>query len=678
MKKINSLFLITIFFGNSCTFAQATSYSNVAKKHLPIFSFEQPVCAQEPVQQNILKRIALELNPKIEKSLPLAEYEYYRIVYNLFETIQTTDTDTINGNCLHDLNILHTESESKKTLVSLFDKTNTKFGHVYLSNLLASPTTDIKKLQSRQAITHFLLKNKTVHNQIKMHLEAIKKAEDEFLFLWKTESKNIDSINPVGTSYYNYSLPGLNKLNALNKSSIIQQVTTLTGVFDYPAQLVIGTTLTAFTTNYVAQNANYYFTKYSPTVLSDATNSGAKYATEWMENVKKSCTPDNAFVAKTLLTAWTTYKILGQALITSKRISFLRTMQAKMIPLASVIRSMKSLEDIVSQHPELSQNLEYFHDLDASFGKNATASDSLKALINLFETNTFSDQNSFVLLYGRITAAYAILLDIKDEFTPALHALGEIDTYAGIATLVDIYQNTNTPFTPALYSTDTAAPFIDINTMWNPFVSQNNAVTNSIILGGSERHNGIITGPNAGGKSTFLKGLTISIIAGQTIGFVPATTMKFTPFSKISTYMNITDDILAGNSLFQSELIRAKKLMDTVKEAHAHNKFSFAVLDEVFCGTSPKEGEAASYSLAHKLGAITTNISLIATHFPLMTTLEENTHNYNNYQVRVEYQEDGSFIYPYKLQRGIADQNVAFDMLNAEGFDIENFEIAAG
>ncbi|MCF7900128.1 hypothetical protein K9K77_01330, partial [Candidatus Babeliales bacterium] len=250
-------------------------------------------------------------------------------------------------------------------------------------------------------------------------------------------------------------------------------------------------------------------------------------------------------------------------------------------------------------------------------------------------------------------------------------------TYAGIATLVDNNQKPDTPYTPAGYITGTHSPLIDIKNMWNPFVPQKHVVTNSIVLGSNERHNGIITGPNAGGKSTFLKGLTISIISGQTIGFVPATDMKFTPFSKISTYMNIVDDISAGNSLFKSEVIRAKKLMDTVKEANTHNTFSFAVLDEVFCGTSPKEGEAASYSLAHKLGSITTNITLIATHFPLMTTLEENTHNYNNYQVRVDYKEDGSFAYRYKLEPGIADQNVAFDILKEEGFDIENFETTA-
>ena len=51
----------------------------------------------------------------------------------------------------------------------------------------------------------------------------------------------------------------------------------------------------------------------------------------------------------------------------------------------------------------------------------------------------------------------------------------------------------------------------------------------------------VITGPNAGGKSTFIKSVTLSLILSQNVGYILGTSMKMTPFKLINTYLNIPD-----------------------------------------------------------------------------------------------------------------------------------------
>jgi DNA mismatch repair ATPase MutS len=132
--------------------------------------------------------------------------------------------------------------------------------------------------------------------------------------------------------------------------------------------------------------------------------------------------------------------------------------------------------------------------------------------------------------------------------------------------------------------------------------------------------------------------------------------------------MNITDDTAGGNSLFKSEVLRAQSLLKTIADLDK-KKFSFSIMDEMFSGTSPREGEAAGYAVAKNLGANTNSIAVIATHFPKLKELEKTTGNFKNYQVRVAYAQDGSFTYPFKLEEGAADQNVAIAILQQQGFD---------
>lgn len=343
-------------------------------------------------------------------------------------------------------------------------------------------------------------------------------------------------------------------------------------------------------------------------------------------------------------------------------------LHAQLISVATIIRAMNACSTLIEQNKKLADGLEHKEDLRVLFDTTSKkVSPKLHKLVALLLTNTFKGQASYFSLKGRVLAAYSLMQDVKDELAPALRALGEVETILSTAKLYKKFESKKVQFTFPTYL-NANAPTISMSGMWNPFVATDKVVENSITLGNTMPQNVILTGPNAGGKSTFLKGTCLSILLAQTLGIAPVKELAFTPFSKINTYMNITDDTAGGNSLFKSEVLRAQGLLESVKNLNSKN-FSFSIMDEMFSGTSPKEGAAASYAVAKGLGEINNSILLLATHFPLLTELETETKDFKNYQVRVVRHDNGGFSYPFKLEEGIANQNVAMDILQQQGFN---------
>ena len=74
--------------------------------------------------------------------------------------------------------------------------------------------------------------------------------------------------------------------------------------------------------------------------------------------------------------------------------------------------------------------------------------------------------------------------------------------------------------------------------MWNPIIGKQDSVKNSIEIGNNNPNNIILTGPNAGGKTTFIKSVCLQILLSQTLTLNSCESMKFTPFSLIGSHMN--------------------------------------------------------------------------------------------------------------------------------------------
>ena len=212
----------------------------------------------------------------------------------------------------------------------------------------------------------------------------------------------------------------------------------------------------------------------------------------------------------------------------------------------------------------------------------------------------------------------------------------------------------------------------------NPLLDHKIAVSNSVTLGGvNATHSAIITGPNEAGKSTSaIKCWPIALVFAQSFGIAPAKRLVCSPFAKIMTYLNITDDIAVGNSHFKAGVLRASEIVAMTKKLQP-GQYAFVALDEVFNGTTYKEGQAAAYSLIDYLGNHPQLLTVTATHFPAITDLEEkNKHLFKNFKVEVAYDNNGAMKYPFKLEPGISRQCIALDILRKEGYG-EDFLVRA-
>lgn len=191
----------------------------------------------------------------------------------------------------------------------------------------------------------------------------------------------------------------------------------------------------------------------------------------------------------------------------------------------------------------------------------------------------------------------------------------------------------------------------------------------------SER-NMILTGPNAGGKSTIIKSIMISILLAQTLCIANAESLRLIPFKYINTQINIPDS-KGKQSLFEAEMFRAKTNFDILAQLKPTDT-SVIAMDEIFSSTNPVEGIAGAYAIAKKLGEKTNVINIISTHYIYLARLRQlreqidgkSKRIFCNCKMNVNMDaQDNVVEYPYKLAKGISRQFVALELLRKNGFD---------
>ena len=190
------------------------------------------------------------------------------------------------------------------------------------------------------------------------------------------------------------------------------------------------------------------------------------------------------------------------------------------------------------------------------------------------------------------------------------------------------------------------------------------AVDNDWTLG---QHHALLTGPNAGGKSTLMKATLATVLMAQTLTIAPCSvSCHMTPFTYISSHINVPDS--AGReSLFEAEMYRAKRNLDKLAGL-APGKRALIVMDEIFSSTNPVEGIAGAYAVARRLASTPGTLAIISTHYTYLCKLERDTHGaFKNFRMPVPT--SSSSLSPYKLMQGVSRQYVALELLRRSGFD---------
>lgn len=351
-------------------------------------------------------------------------------------------------------------------------------------------------------------------------------------------------------------------------------------------------------------------------------------------------------------------------------------LRRRLIRVTECMRIAQELRTIVPA--EMAENLTFFKHIDRFFEELPQINADVASFIDNLHTDTFDKESvdSFELFFrrGRVLAVYNILERIKKYFEPMVAAVGELDAFVTIAKLV---KNNPEHYCLPTFIAATTTPSIDLQGFWNPFLKPEIAVPNNMSLG--IEHNVphiVVTGPNSGGKSTALKGIGLAVIMAQSFGIAPAKSMTLTPFSHLSMYMNIADSIVDKESRFQKEGRQAFAHGDLIKNFYEQGKFSLAIFDEIFSGTSPEEGADWGYRTAAGFARYPNCICAIATHFIKLTNLEADSNgHFVNYKVSIAEDEHGNFVRDesgklkrtYIIERGISDQHIAREVLQEQG-----------
>jgi hypothetical protein len=395
------------------------------------------------------------------------------------------------------------------------------------------------------------------------------------------------------------------------------------------------------------------------------------FYTKWFPNF---CRTDKVApsIEKAIIGGFIFTPLLGCCVLIKGNISSARhfnavsnIIHAKMIKAASYFDATGELIKIMSTDNALSKML-----VDTTTQAKARSSEQeaqLKELLRLMDTSTLHSNPSFFSIKGRPLAAFKLMQNTKNEFAGVLQLAGKLDAYLSLAKLY--CSNPWGRYCFVDYVTNSAIPYLKIDDFWHPMLNPNKVVANSIELGAtSGARNAVITGPNAGGKSTALKSIVLAIIMAQTLGIAPARTMKLTPFVQTGAYLNIADAI-GKESLYQAEMNRAQALLNSIN-ALKPGEFSFVIMDEIFTGTNPEEGSAGAFGIATCLASLPQSMCLIATHYKQLTGLEKAAdHSFKNYKVSVVIHPDGKITPTYILDAGIADQKIALQLLTNAGFN---------
>jgi hypothetical protein len=168
----------------------------------------------------------------------------------------------------------------------------------------------------------------------------------------------------------------------------------------------------------------------------------------------------------------------------------------------------------------------------------------------------------------------------------------------------------------------------------------------------NERHtyhikNVMITGPNASGKTTFIKSAMLNVLFSQQIGcgFYKKLYLK-TPYEKLFCYLNIPDTS-GRDSLFQAEARRCREVLTEVEDGAR----ILCIFDELFSGTNPSEASASAYAFLKHLAGLPNVTFLLTTHFlDVCTKLDAQVQNAH----MTTRNEGGDLTYEYKFKMGIS------------------------
>lgn len=170
----------------------------------------------------------------------------------------------------------------------------------------------------------------------------------------------------------------------------------------------------------------------------------------------------------------------------------------------------------------------------------------------------------------------------------------------------------------------------------------------------------LITGPNMGGKSTFMRQVALITLLAYVGSYVPATSATIGPIDRIFTRIGASDDLANGRSTFMVEMTESAAILNGATE------HSLVLMDEVGRGTSTFDGLALAWAIARHLIDTSRSFTLFATHYFELTQLPETYPSAANVHLSAVEHKD-SIVFLHAVQDGPASQSYGLQVAQLAG-----------
>jgi DNA mismatch repair protein MutS len=287
-----------------------------------------------------------------------------------------------------------------------------------------------------------------------------------------------------------------------------------------------------------------------------------------------------------------------------------------------------------------------------------------------YETKVLDAQEKIVEIERRLFAELrsAIAAEAKRIRQTSL-ALAEVDVLASLAFIAQNRAYCRPQFVSATDSGDTEDtleiiegrhPVLELSEITG---SNDRFVPNDLYMDSASHSILLLTGPNMGGKSTYLRQTALIVLMAQMGGFVPARSARLPIVDRIFTRIGASDNLARGRSTFMVEMTETAAILNTATPR------SLILLDEIGRGTATYDGLAIAWAVVEYIHSTSRAKTLFATHYHELTELDR-LEGVKNFHVSVK-ENAGGIVFLRKVEPGAADRSYGIEVAKLAGLPPE-------
>lgn len=272
-----------------------------------------------------------------------------------------------------------------------------------------------------------------------------------------------------------------------------------------------------------------------------------------------------------------------------------------------------------------------------------------------YEEQVLSSQENALTLEKQLwEELFDLLMPSISRLQQAAYSCAELDVLSNFSERADTLCYTRPTFSheQGIHIVDGRHPVIE-QALNKPFIS------NDVTLNHQQRML-MITGPNMGGKSTYMRQTALICLMAHIGCYVPAKQATIGRINRIFTRIGAADDLASGRSTFMVEMTETANIL------HHATSESLVLMDEIGRGTSTYDGLSLAWATAHDLAKRLECLTLFATHYFELTQLDKNIPTIANWHFDAIEHEQG-IVFKHRIKQGAASQSYGLQVASLAG-----------